>query len=450
MLGIDNSLLSECQKAADTAMIRVCGSIDECNQLAVDEGIGSRSLEYKFCEFKPDGNSLSIAFNSCRPTLDNFSDTDLAGPVVNNRRTGGLNIAATLIGTVYWENITFNDDGSLTSVEDYLKKLNESDMTDELKQLMKDRVGPELASLQRSIDSAIQAIESDAKVQFCITGRQVQGMGNRTALGNTRNSLTHKEGGEEVSSARFPALTKQMRIIIASYAIKAAKANYYAKFDELNNRMLEDYVKASERLAKIMGEDSKNVRREFARRACLSLPSGSILPKSPQPPKNALGTIVKAVAIAGAIVALPIAGPAVAAASGLAFTTGIAGISAAALTTGAGMAVVGAAGAGLVSTIARAGGGGGGTDSGTDLNSGFGVCDNPDVEAGLNGGLTASQDLNQWNFKEVITTTFACETLICHKCTKSQQCDKTKNPLFGNKYCGSWGEEKEVCIDTQF
>jgi hypothetical protein len=66
------------------------------------------------------------------------------------------------------------------------------------------------------------------------------------------------------------------------------------------------------------------------------------------------------------------------------------------------------------------------------------------------GGLMASQNMSQYNYKETITTTFACETLMCHKCVRSQQCGKVGDPLFGSKYCKTWNEEKENCTDTQF
>ena len=32
------------------------------------------------------------------------------------------------------------------------------------------------------------------------------------------------------------------------------------------------------------------------------------------------------------------------------------------------------------------------------------------------------------NYKEAITSSFDWESLVCHKCTRTQQCSKTKNP----------------------
>ena len=39
-----------------------------------------------------------------------------------------------------------------------------------------------------------------------------------------------------------------------------------------------------------------------------------------------------------------------------------------------------------------------------------------------------SKQLNQWNYKETITTTFNWDTLVCQKCTRNQHCKKTGNP----------------------
>ena len=81
-------------------------------------------------------------------------------------------------------------------------------------------------------------------------------------------------------------------------------------------------------------------------------------------------------------------------------------------------------------------------------NAGSGDANGADTSGQLQ--LAGSKSLNQWNYKETITTTFDWETLVCHKCTRTQQCSKTKNPLFGNKYCKTWADPVETCNDIQF
>lgn len=68
----------------------------------------------------------------------------------------------------------------------------------------------------------------------------------------------------------------------------------------------------------------------------------------------------------------------------------------------------------------------------------------------IKAALTGSKEMNQWNYKETITTTFDWDNLICHKCVRSSKCEVTKNPLIGDKYCETWGEETETCTDIQF
>lgn len=86
--------------------------------------------------------------------------------------------------------------------------------------------------------------------------------------------------------------------------------------------------------------------------------------------------------------------------------------------------------------------------TGLSGNAGSGSANGSDASAQRE--LVGSKQLNQWNYKETITATFEWDTLICHKCTRTQNCSKTKNPLFGNKYCKDWEDPVETCTDTQF
>lgn len=431
MLNIDNNMLTLCQNAANEAMVKVCGGTEECNGLAIDEGIGSRSLEYKFCEYDMTGNVFGLNFNKCRTSLDQITDDELAGPLLDyttGARGPSTSIAAAITGTIYWDTID-NDSEELMNADEYIAEietLTGQKFSEGEKQNIRQKVNTEVRSLQQSINNAISAIESDPTVQFCMTGREVQGM----KVKDVRQNMNGKE------AARFPELTKQMRQIIRTYAIKAAKENYYVKYDELTKKMMEDYAQVGTRLADIRKEDTLNTRREMARQACVSFAELSALPRSPNPPGNAFGKILKGVVIAGAIVAAPIAGPALGAgiatlaSGGAGFAVGTAAATASlvgggVLAAGAGAAMIGAVSGG-------SGGANGGQLDPTKLD------------------LVGSKELNQWNYKEVITSTFEWETLNCHKCVRAQNCTSKKNPLFGKKYCKSWADPVETCTDTQF
>ncbi len=413
MLGIDNNFLNQCQNAANEAMIKVCGSTEDCNGLAVDENIGARSLDYKICEYKSSGESLDISYAGCRTDVSQIQDTEL-GRVVGSTQSGLGPItpfAGVLDGTIYWESVEVNDDGRLSSVDEYLTKI---DTPNNMSAASKEKIRSELAVLQKNVDTAIQAIEADPTVQFCMTGREVQGMKS----GDTRRKI----GERSADAARFPELTKQMRTIIATSALKIAKDNYYKKYDELNEKMLKDYATIGERMAEIAGENALDARREIARVACINFADASALPKSPNPPGNAFGKILSVVAIAGAAVAIPFTG---------------------------GLSTFAIAGIGSISTAGIAAAAAGATIAGIGLaSSGGGKANGAD--GGIQRELIGSKSLNQWNYKETITSTFEWDTLNCHKCVRAQNCNKKGNPLFGSKYCKAWADPVETCTDTQF
>lgn len=406
MLDIDNSMLTQCQNAADEAMIKVCGDTENCDGLALDDGLGGRSLEYKICKYSTSDDSMNIDYSNCRTDVSQIRDSELGR--VAGSTTGELGavtpLAGVLDGTIYWENIDFDDDGKLSSLDDYLSKIDATGMSD----AQKEKVESELAVLQRGINNAIATIEADQTVQYCMTGRRVPGLTRTTKTdeGVVRNRTSF--GSDE---GRFTSLTQQMRMKIATSALKKAKANYYAKYDELNTKMLQDYATIGERIAEMQNENSLDSRRENARIACTSFAEGAALPRSANPPKGAFGKVLAATAVAAAAVAIPFTG----------------GASAVVI----GVAAGGVAGIGLSANA--------GSDSANGSDGGA-----------VSRDLVGTKQVNQWNYKEVITATFEWDTLNCHKCTRVQQCSKTRRPWIGNKYCQTWEEPVETCTDTQF
>ncbi|MCL2749187.1 MAG: hypothetical protein FWE50_03900, partial [Alphaproteobacteria bacterium] len=385
-LSIDNNLLTQCQNAADEAMIKVCGGTEECNQLTVDAGVGTRSLEYKICGFTGEGESIAMDYTKCRTDAAQITDSELRE---------GIPFAGFLDGMIFWESVTFGEDAKLNDVAQYMATSGTS-----LTEAAQERVQSELKQLQQSINNAISLVESDPTIQFCMTGREVQGM--KTGLKG--NQTRQKVGEKSEEAARFPDLTRQMRMLIATYAVKAARDNYFKRFDELNAKLLEDKTTTAERMAKILEEDALNARRAVAANSCKAMASGSILPMSSQPPKNVFGKVLGVFMTAGGVIAAPFTG---------------------------GLSLAGTA-AGIAALTGAKGGGNG-------------AAAQPSA-----ADLTASQSLNQWNFKQTITTTFEWETLKCTRAIRSQTCKKTRNPLFGDKYCQEWNNETTASKEFQF
>ncbi len=473
MLNIDNNMLQFCENAANEAMIKVCGSAENCNNIITNNLIGAKPLEYKICEYAIENNLANIDYGRCRSNADQITDEELGR--VHGSLTGELGpvtpFVALLDGIMFYEFITVGDDGLLVGADEYMTNARAS----EIRKEKKEQITQEINELQTLINAAVASIESDPTVQFCMTGRRVPGMKDAPA-----------------QEARFPQLTKNIRTKITANALKAAKNNYYRKYDAANTQLLQDYVKIGERQAEIKGENLKDVRRELGRQACVNLADMAALPMSPQPPGGwGISAILTTLVIAAAVVvtvftagAGTIAMSAAAAAgSGTAGGTaaaGVAGAAAAAGLTGT-AASVSAGVAGMASAIA----------SGTGLAAGFsaGVAGAAAATASLatsaaiatgaaitggallgtagiaahvmpNGTNSATEsmqlemnghhNLDQWNFKQIIDTEYDWDDLKCHKCVRTTNCLKESFPMFGDAKCKKWGKETEECSDTQF
>lgn len=402
LLSIDNSLMAECQKAADEAMIRVCGDTENCNQWAVDENIGPGSLEYKICEYSSTDSSLEILAEKCRPNIESITDNELGR--VQGTSSGEMGpvkpFVALIEGIIFWDNVNVNEDGRLSGVDEYLQSVN----MENTPTIYKDRITSELSLLQNNINSAIDMIEADPKVQFCMTGREVQGIDTRVEVSKGKHSkkktevvVRHNIGKTGEGNARFPQLTKQMRMIVANAALMRARENYYKEYDALNGKMSKDYTTLAERIAKISGENAMDVRREAGRQACVDLARSANVKEIPlsdimsdsSASFSRLFDLNERTALA------------------MTLTHGVAG----------------------------------GTTEAARIALGIDFANRQ-----MSGKYTA----DKWNYKHTTTTTYNWDTLQCKKCTRNQPCTKTANPWFSAKYCKQWGAVDEKCEDIQF
>ena len=437
ILNIDNEMMAQCQKAANEAMIKVCGDTQSCENMAIAEGVGAHSLEYKVCEYVANGETY--AFTNCKPDIGLILDEELLGEVkygdaekfetslefgdsemeqkikqaadmflsattpdastsalaamqvmskINKpmlqkwkqntiefkvpKYTGVKQFAGMLDGVIAWNKIT-------VSMEEQCPYDLIEGETDEAKNAKTQSTGPmklcfsgienaaitqnigqnglvkqdqilsDLGALRNSINNTIFAIESDPTVQFCMTGRKVQGL----KMG--------QDGKQERTEARFPNLIDQMKVIIAQSAIQKAQANYNKKYAELDEKLAKDNIALSERIAQVRGERDKLDKTDSAARACLNLGANSALPA----------------------------------------TTG--------------------------------------TDA-SELKSGQ--------------GYTATSQNDDPYYRETVTTTFNPTTLVCKKCVRTQNCNVKKGYkdccTIDSRYCKEWGDPVENCTETPF
>ena len=274
-LNIDNNMLATCQKALDTAMLRVCGNTENCDELVIDNGTGKRSIEYQVCKVE------NYTFTSeCYSSIDGISTEKL-----KDNEWG-----AKITGLIYWGEISYtaesntnpNTQFSFTPIDKYMDNVakatlgqdkTRNDLDDETKEIIRDRVyNMEIKALTSAVENAINAIESDQTVQYCMTGRKFQGyqeiLGTVKKVGNKVELDTDK--------ARFPNLTRQIRQIIANSALKTARDNYMEKYDTEIQRAMKDQVTAAKRY------DSAAAKKT-ASETCAAWKNNSALPKAKTP-----------------------------------------------------------------------------------------------------------------------------------------------------------------------
>ena len=400
MLNIDNNMLTMCQRAADAAMVKVCGDTANCNGLAVDNGAGTRSFKYEVCQYTNISGEDITWGAVCMDSIDGVSEQDLINP-----GNGAKGWAGKLSGTMYWGDIAYtckesDTDGvadcAFTTEEEYIAKLQNAGykIDSEERTIIKERVyGMEMRALTNAVNTAISAIESDPTVQYCMTGRRVQGM----KFGDDDD---RSFGAQGRGQGRFPNLTSQMRQTIALSALKTARENYNKKYDTEIARMMKDQVTMAARV-------DKNHAIELAQNTCKDWAENSVLPKSEAPKVNNTGKwiavgLLAAAAVVASIFTFGAAGaPAAAALLGFVETS----TTVAAVSAGVGVAAVGAA-AGIATSAAA-----------------------PVGEA----------NVEQWNYKENVTTTFAPSTGVCTRVRVYQNCAKIKKNT-----CKEWEDPQEV------
>ena len=282
MLNIDNNMLTECQNAANEAMIKVCGDADNCENLTVDENLGARSLQYKICEYSTKDNKISYNDASCVADASVISDADYR----ENRPLAGI-----LSGLIFWENVDVDENGNLYDVDTYLTTAGLT-VSDSERQLIK----TELGSLQNNINNAMGAIESDQRVHYCMKGRTVDGIRNIVDRSGTEGTET---------TGRFPHLTDQIRLTIANAALRTARENYYAEYDKRIDKMYEDFKTVGEKLQELSEEDQLNARREASRQACINLAHAATVAMSPVSTATAYSNSVSSTSLNQATLIMP-------------------------------------------------------------------------------------------------------------------------------------------------
>lgn len=206
-LNIDNSALETCQNLVESKMMEICGSTTDCNKFAADDTMGTGSLRSV-----KDGNIYRI---TGMISFGSIKMGDASG-IVDNGEESTKVLAPGEIG-----------------VQEYLAHVKATNVGVKDKQAIVDTIEAELNNIAGTINRTIELIEQDPEISFCINGR----------------NLEQITGKKDKTSARFPNLLNQQKMLIAASALRQAQDNYNAKF----NKAVADATKdASADLAQYM------------------------------------------------------------------------------------------------------------------------------------------------------------------------------------------------------
>lgn len=170
---VDNALATACQNAVNEAMINICGDTDSCESAQFDLSSLAHMIRPQICTGS--GNN-----RVCGSNASDFED--LSGAYVMLVNKPGISF------------ITYNRNGGF-SVGGTLSSEFSQDTTNQVVDILK-------GTLNRIMSS----IESDPKVQYCKTGRSIQGF---SGFGGIQNA----------SSRRFSNLTDSVRSVVANYLL---------------------------------------------------------------------------------------------------------------------------------------------------------------------------------------------------------------------------------------
>jgi hypothetical protein len=263
-LNVDNSLLAVCEKAVTDAIVKYCGDEYSCNGL-IDDNLGSRSLNLQFCE--PQDDSEYPEYKNCRVSVDSISDIELGKTTRGKNLVQELheqsNFTGVLSGIIDWKEVKANQDGrGLADLKQYISTLEKiPNMTNETLRAIQS----ELGAISEQIKQIIDVIESDPRITYCTTGRELPGLKDSEGF----SQFISKKG-----NPRFPNMMNRYRKSITTAAIQKVRDTYYNKYDELYEQKVIEELNLWKRVSKIQGLNNRQNMLDVARKSCIELAEG--------------------------------------------------------------------------------------------------------------------------------------------------------------------------------
>ncbi len=297
-LNIDNSFLTQCQNAANEAMIKVCGDTESCDNADFDLSSLASLMKVQACTLQKDKDGNDSSY--CLPDISQFSDDEMysfdyaAKTVEDNSgnkelvyadskllrqsnigddKSGyktGYGVYATLLNKPDMSNITFgnetNEDGKLRvskfMSKDMVRAITDNQATVIVDDFSKESTDAVTNILQSTLERIIGQIEADPKVIYCKSGREVEGFDDS------------KFGKKNAANpGRFPNLTDEYKYIVANALLsKLAEKNIelLAGFDEPVQNMNDRITERVAQIAQRRGDSVEQAVDDRNKRVCAS------------------------------------------------------------------------------------------------------------------------------------------------------------------------------------
>ena len=311
-LQIDNALVDACQNAADEVMVRICGDTESCDAIKLDLSTLATLMKVQACALQKDKDGNENRF--CLPDETQFTDDEIYGmgygdQIIADANANLINAKDEILKTVSVWDMLLGHDGYVTDKTNdiaygnqlladaklirkfdekgmssygvYATLLNRPDVSnitfgeskegaeakfyaqtiarpvdDTLATMIVDNFSQQstdaaVGILQGVLDRMVSQLNTDPRIVYCKTGREVQGF-----------RADEKFGKKGQKNARLPQLTDKYEYIIANSLLgKLSEQN-----SELEDKFSDDIFaldkKISERVAKIAksrGAEVENV-----------------------------------------------------------------------------------------------------------------------------------------------------------------------------------------------
>lgn len=263
-LQIDNSLVDACQKAANEAMIKICGDTESCDNAMLNLDTLSSMMSVQACK----GNDNSNCYADVSQFLDDdiyaleYSDvgnaegTGVEGVMqyvesqkLTQSGTATNGVQARLVGQPEMSKISYEaktTTSDSTEVPDYEFRsgTNADDNTTKV-----------VALLNNALNNIMGQIDSDPKVTYCTSGRKVQGFNDDFFIG----TKTSRDAGK--SKGTYKNLTNEYKYIVANSLLGKLSEKNAELTEQFSKQMTEMNKKISERVASIAAQRGGQVEQ---------------------------------------------------------------------------------------------------------------------------------------------------------------------------------------------